>query len=53
MLWKGSVSFGLVNFPVRMFTALKPTFSFHLFHKKDKGAIKYAHICEKDHEEIS
>lgn len=52
MLWQGSVSFGLVNFPVKMFTALIPSFSFHLFHEKDKGPIKYAHICEKDHNEV-
>lgn len=53
MLWQGSVSFGLVNFPVKMVTALKPSFSFHLFHEKDKGKIRYAHICEKEKKEIS
>jgi DNA end-binding protein Ku len=52
MLWQGSVSFGLVNFPVKMFRALKPPFPFHLFHKKDKGPIRYSHICEKESREI-
>lgn len=35
-LWTGSISFGLVNVPVRVFTAVREhTLSFHLVHEMD------------------
>lgn len=52
-IWKGSLSFGLVNIPVGLYSALKPHgLSFHLFHKKDKSPIRYARVCEKEKEEV-
>lgn len=42
-LWKGSISFGLVNIPVKMYTASKDKeISFTLLHKKDLSEIRYA-----------
>jgi DNA end-binding protein Ku len=53
-LWRGFLNFGLVSIPVNLFSALKEKeFEFHLFHKKDKGKIRYARICEKDNKEIN
>jgi DNA end-binding protein Ku len=36
-VWKGFISFGLVSFPVRLFSAARPeTVRFHMLHKKDQ-----------------
>ncbi|MGL5858826.1 MAG: Ku protein [Angustibacter sp.] len=45
-MWKGAVSFGLVNVPVRMFTATSShDLSFHQVHRADGGRIRYRRIC--------
>lgn len=51
-LWKGSISFGLVNIPVRMYVASQEKeFKFVMLHKKDLSQIRYARICKtEDHE---
>lgn len=52
-LWKGFINFGLISIPVRLLSAIKEReLEFHLFHKKDKGKIKYVKICEIDNIEI-
>ncbi len=52
-LWRGFLNFGLVSIPINLFSAVKSReLQFHLFHKKDKGKIKYAKICEKDNKEV-
>jgi DNA end-binding protein Ku len=53
-LWKGSISFGLVNIPVQLFSAVDTTSQtrMHLVHKKDGGRIRYARICTKENEEV-
>jgi DNA end-binding protein Ku len=46
-LWTGSITFGLVNVPVRVFSAVHPhTLSFHLVHVTDDGPIGYQKICK-------
>jgi DNA end-binding protein Ku len=46
-LWTGSISFGLVNVPVRVYTAVhEHRLRFHLVHEKDDGAIGYEKICK-------
>ncbi|MEO8098726.1 MAG: hypothetical protein ABI811_13575 [Acidobacteriota bacterium] len=36
IVWKGFLSFGLVTFPIRLFTAARAEHvSFHLLHRKD------------------
>ncbi|PTX59940.1 DNA end-binding protein Ku [Melghirimyces profundicolus] len=45
-IWKGSISFGLVHIPVRMFTATQEkSVSFRSLHKKCKTPIKYNRHC--------
>ena len=48
-LWTGSISFGLVNVPVRMYSALdEHDLHFNLIHEPDGGRIGYQKICKKD-----
>jgi DNA end-binding protein Ku len=53
-MWKGSVNFGLVNVPVRMYRAVSPrNVRFHLLHEKDKARIRERRICEAEGVEVS
>jgi len=46
-LWAGSISFGLVNVPVRVFSAVhEHKLRFQLVHTKDDGPIGYEKICK-------
>ena len=48
-LWSGSISFGLVNVPVRMYSAIdEQDVRFHLLHAKDNARIGYEKVCKKD-----
>ena len=41
-IWTGTISFGLVNVPVRMYSAIEETdLHFHLVHEPDGGRIGY------------
>ncbi len=53
-IWTGSISFGLVNIPVRMYSAANPRegIDLDMLHKEDHAPIRYARICRKDGEEI-
>lgn len=52
-LWKGSISFGLVNIPVKMFTAShEKAIKFVMLHKKDLSEIRYAHVCKSEEKEV-
>ncbi len=52
-LWSGSISFGLVNIPVRLYPASKEReVSFHLLHKQDRSPIRFARVCKSDGREI-
>lgn len=52
-IWKGSISFGLVNIPVKMFSASKENdLKFVMLHKKDLSQIRYARICKTDGQEV-
>jgi DNA end-binding protein Ku len=52
-IWNGSLSFGLVNIPVRMYTASQEKeISFVLLHKKDHSEIRYARICKAEGKEV-
>jgi DNA end-binding protein Ku len=53
-MWKGAVSFGLVNVPVRMYTATSShDVGFHQVHREDGGRIKYRRVCSVCGEEVS
>jgi DNA end-binding protein Ku len=46
-LWTGSISFGLVNVPVRLYSAVSEhKLQFHFVHEKDEGPIGYQKICK-------
>ena len=52
-VWKGFISFGLVSFPVRLFSAARPkTVHFHLLHKKDMSRVKEVWYCAKENRPI-
>jgi len=53
-IWKGAVSFGLVNVPVRLYSATENhDVQFRQVHKEDGGRIKYQRICSIDGEQVS
>lgn len=53
-IWKGAVSFGLVNVPVRLYSATEShDVSFRQVHAKDGGRIRYQRICSVDGEEVA
>src|SRR2546423_3793868 len=48
-LWSGSISFGLVNVPVRLYSAVREhKLHFHFVHEKDNSPIGYEKICKKE-----
>ena len=52
-IWKGAVSFGLVNVPVKLYAATEShDVSFRQVHVKDGGRIRYQRICSLDGEEV-
>ncbi len=52
-MWKGSVNFGLVNVPIRMYRAVSPRdVRFHQLHAKDKSRVRERRICEAEGTEI-
>ena len=52
-LWSGSISFGLVNVPVRLYSAVKEhKLQFHFVHEKDNSPIGYEKICKKENKPV-
>src|SRR5690349_19402544 len=48
-VWKGFVSFGLVSFPIRLFSAARPDhIRFNMLHRKDLSRIKEVWYCVKE-----
>jgi DNA end-binding protein Ku len=53
-IWSGSVSFGLVNVPVKLMTATSPKdVRFNQLHDADGGKINQKRVCSIDGEEVS
>ena len=53
-IWSGSISFGLVNIPIRLYSALETeSLKFDFLHKEDLSPIRYAKICKKEEKEVS
>jgi DNA end-binding protein Ku len=53
-VWKGSVSFGLISIPVRLFRATEERdVSFHQVRRTDGSRIKYKRVAAADGEEVS
>lgn len=52
-IWKGSLTFGLVNIPVELRTAIRSDhISFRLLHEKDLSPVKYERICQSEDKPI-
>jgi DNA end-binding protein Ku len=53
-IWKGSISFGLVNIPVGLYTATKPAreIKFNLLRSSDQSPIRYKRVAEADEKEV-
>ncbi|HTW07365.1 MAG TPA: Ku protein [Acidimicrobiales bacterium] len=52
-IWSGSISFGLVNVPVKLVTATSPKdVRFHQLHATDGGRINQKRVCSVDGEEV-
>jgi len=52
-LWSGSISFGLVNVPVRLYPAVaEHKLRFHLVHEKDTSPIGYQKICKAEEKPV-
>lgn len=52
-IWSGAISFGLVNVPVRMFSATShKELRFNMLHEKDGGRIREKRVCSIDGEEV-
>lgn len=53
-IWKGSVSFGLVTIPVKMYSATEEKdISFHQVRRSDGSRIRYKRVAEADGEEVA
>ncbi len=53
-MWKGSISFGLVNIPIKMFAATENRdIRFRFLHKKCKSPIKNERVCPSCNEKIT
>jgi Ku protein len=52
-IWSGSISFGLVNAPVRMYSAIdEHDLELHLVHEKDGSPIGYEKVCKKEGKDV-
>src|SRR5215211_6013361 len=52
-IWKGSLSFGLVNVPIKLYSATEDhDVPLHQVHDKDGGRIRYKRVCEIDGETV-
>jgi len=48
-LWKGSISFGLVNIPIELHTAVRDHRTrFRMLHASDKSPVKFQRVCIRD-----
>ncbi|HKB84847.1 MAG TPA: Ku protein [Ignavibacteriaceae bacterium] len=52
-IWSGTISFGLVNIPVRLFSGSEShTLDLDMLRKDDLCPVKYARVCRSDGKEI-
>src|SRR5437879_3931620 len=53
-IWKGSISFGLVNIPIALYPATqREELKFRLLRKSDLSPVNYKRVAEKDGKEVS
>ena len=52
-IWKGALTFGLVNVPVELRTAVRSDhISFRMLHETDMAPIKYERLCSAEGEPV-
>ena len=52
-IWKGSISFGLVNIPVKLYSGTNThNVNLDMIRQKDKCQIQYVRVCKKDGKEV-
>jgi DNA end-binding protein Ku len=52
-IWSGSISFGLVNVPVKLYNAVqRKSVQFHQLHDADRARIQQKRVCSADGEEV-
>ena len=53
-IWKGSISFGLVNIPVSLHSAVRDDhIGFRLLEKNSLCEVKYERVCKKNHKVVA
>ncbi len=53
-IWKGSISFGLVNIPIALYAATRrEELKFRLLRKSDLSPVNYKRVAEKDGKEVA
>lgn len=53
-VWKGAISFGLVNIPVNLHTAVRGSrVRFRMLHAKDKSPVKFDRVCQREGRPVS
>jgi DNA end-binding protein Ku len=53
-LWNGSISFGLVNIPIELHTAVRDHRPrFRMLHASDKSPVKFERVCIKDGHKVA
>jgi len=52
-IWNGTITFGLVNVPIKLYTATESkTVRFHQVHVRDGSRIEHRRICSKEDKEV-
>jgi DNA end-binding protein Ku len=52
-IWNGTITFGMVNVPIKMYSATESkTVHFHEVHAKDGARIEHRRICAKEDKEV-
>jgi DNA end-binding protein Ku len=52
-IWKGSISFGLVNIPIKLYSGTNQhRIDLDMIRKKDQCPIQYVRVCKKDGKEV-
>ena len=53
-LWKGSLTFGLVNIPIELHTAVRDHRPhFRMLHAKDKSPVRFERVCIRDGQPVA
>ena len=52
-IWNGTITFGLVNVPIKLYSATESkTVHFHEVHIRDGAQIEYRRFCSKEDKEV-